>query len=239
MGDFMRTFVTATSVALLLGVTSAFAGDLGNGSLKDGAYGSMWDGLYFGASIGYGWGSSETYYNNDGEFYPDGDHPLASNDPSGGLAGLTVGYNHQFSDRWVAGVEGDLSIADISGDDHMYWGDGHYWYSGWNALFTLRGRVGYDLGGNLIYGTAGIATVDSNEYNIGDNANQSSDNTGWIWGWTAGIGVERQFTDRLSGKIEYLHVGMDDKSGYGDNGGAYEYENDLDLIRMGVNYKVR
>ena len=231
----LKTASVAT-LALALSVSGACADGLL--SLKDAPATFGWGGMYLGGTLGYGWGSSKTYYNNNGKHYPDGDHPWSNNDPSGALAGVTIGYNFQASDRWVAGIEGDLSMADISGQDHMYWGDGHHWETGWGALFTLRGRVGYELGKNLIYATAGVATVDSNEYNIGDNADQSAGNTGWRWGWALGFGVERQFSDRLSGKVEYLHVGLGDKSGYGDNGGAYTYQNDHDLIRIGINYKI-
>ncbi|MEJ2117443.1 MAG: hypothetical protein P8Y36_05865, partial [Alphaproteobacteria bacterium] len=94
------------------------------------------------------------------------------------------------------------------------------------------------------YGTAGLAAVQSNEYNKGDqgdNNDQGADNTGWRWGYVVGLGVERAFTDRLTGKIEYLHVGLTDNDGHGiKNGGAsvYKYENDLDVLRVGVNYKL-
>jgi outer membrane immunogenic protein len=231
----MLRFTSLTAMALVLSVSAAQADDL---SFKDAPSSMSWGGAYVGATIGYGWGSSETYYNNGGDFQPDADHPWASNDPSGALGGVTLGYNYQINDRWVAGIETDISMADISGTDHMYWGDGHYWQTGWDALFTLRARAGYTFGSNLVYGTVGLAAVDSNEYNIGDNANQSSDNTGWIWGWAIGAGVEHKFNDRWSAKAEYLHVEMSDKSGYGDNGGAYEYVNDLDLLRVGLNYKI-
>ena len=76
------------------------------------------------------WVARKTYFNNcnDGKpcgAFPDGDHPWTSNDPSGALAGLTLGYNYRLNERWLAGVEGDISLADITGKDNMYWGDGH------------------------------------------------------------------------------------------------------------------
>ena len=62
-------------------------------------------------------------------------------------------------------------VADITGKDNMNWGDGHHWHTGWGGLLTLRGRVGYEYNSRtLIYGTAGIAAVNSSEYNIGDAA---------------------------------------------------------------------
>lgn len=236
MGVYMLKFSSLTAIALVMSVTAAYADGL---SLKEAPASMSWGGTYFGGTLGYGWGSSETYYNNtQGQFYPDGDHPWTSNDPSGALAGVTVGYNYVLSNKWVAGVEADLSIADITGKDNMNWGDGHHWQTGWGSLATLRARVGYEYGPNLIYATAGLAAVQSSEYNIGDNADQSSDNSGWKWGMAYGLGVERQFSDRLSGKVEYMHVAMPDNQGQGENDGGYTYVNDLDLLRVGLNYKI-
>ena len=240
----MLKYASLTTAALVLSVSGACA---------DGKYSPEynWVGLYLGGTIGYGLGSSQTYFNNcDGQakdcgFFPDGAHPWTSNDPSGALAGITLGYNYRLNERWLAGVEGDISLADITGKDNMYWGDGHRWHTGWGGLLTLRGRVGYEYNSRtLIYGTAGIAAVNSDEYNVGDEVkqdDQGSDNTGWRWGWVAGVGVERAISDRWTGKIEYLHVDMADNEGHGikSNGkSTYAYVNDLDIIRVGVNYKL-
>lgn len=238
----LKTTSIAT-LAVALSVSCAWADGV---SLKDAPSAFSMGGVYFGGMVGYGWGTSTSYYNNDGEPCPDDDHPLSSNNPSGMMAGVTVGYNHRLSDKWVVGVEGDLAMSSISGEDGKYMGnwdpnnnDHHVWYSGWGSLFTLRARAGYEYNGILFYGTLGYAAVHSDEYILGDNADQTSDNRGWRTGWAAGVGVERQFTDRISGKIEYLHVGLTDKTGYGANGGAYMFENDLDMIRMGLNYKLK
>jgi outer membrane immunogenic protein len=93
----------------------------------------------------------------------------------------------------------------------------------------------------LVYFTAGLAMVNSSEYNIGDqdkNDQQHSDNSGWRVGWTAGAGVERALTDRLSAKAEYLYVDLSDNCGHGGNGGTYCYYNDANILRVGVNYKI-
>ncbi len=250
----MLKYATLTSMALLLSATAAYAdGKDGMLSEKDApiyhATRTVGPGLYVGATVGYGWGTSRTTFNNCNDknncgFYPDGDHPWTNNDPSGAIGGVTIGYNWRYTDKWLLGLEGDMSLADIKGQDGKYWGDGHRWNSGWGGLLTLRGRAGYDVGGNLVYGTAGIAAVNSDEYNIGDQTgddDQGSNNTGWRWGWVAGVGVERQFSERVSGKIEYLHVEMSDNEGHGvknDGRSTYVYQNDLDLIRVGLNYKI-
>lgn len=234
----MKKLSSLAVILMSVGATSAYAGDLGDrkGSLKDdGAYASsIWQGLYVGATAGYGWGTSELSLDRN-----DGNHDgVASNDPDGGLLGVTVGYNWRYTDRWIVGLEGDFSIADISGKDQKEVFDGHLWNSGWSSLVTLRGRVGYDLGSNLLYATAGLAMVNSDEFVAGNNPDESADNTGWRTGYALGFGVEHQFTDRLSGKIEYMHVGLFDNDGHDADGDPFTFQNDLDMIRVGVNYKI-
>ena len=96
----------------------------------------------------------------------------------------------------------------------------------------------------MIYRTGGIAAVNSDEYNIGDEVkqdDQGSDNTGWRWGWVVGAGVGTWISDHWTGKIEYLHVGMADNEGHGikNNGrSTYTYVNDPYIVRVGVNYKL-
>jgi hypothetical protein len=36
-------------------------------------------------------------------------------DPVGGLGGFEAGYNYQFANKWVIGIEGDIAAANIHG----------------------------------------------------------------------------------------------------------------------------
>src|SRR5665647_1615799 len=72
-----------------------------------------WSGTYGGVSGGYGWGHSDQtdpgLINLPVSINFDGHYPV-----SGGLVGGTLGHNLQ-NGRWVYGLEGDLSWADIAG----------------------------------------------------------------------------------------------------------------------------
>lgn len=231
----MKTYISVTAVGVLFSLTGAFAGDLGNwnGSLKDGEeYPSLWEGLYVGATLGYGWGTSESTLDRGNN------HGFDTNDPDGALLGATLGYNWRVGDRLIGGIEGDISIADISGEDHKDVYDTHLWETGWNSLVTLRGRLGYEIEKNLLYATAGLAAINSDEYIAGNNANETTDNTGWLGGWVIGLGIERQFSDRISGKIEYLHADFGENDGFTADDDPYFFDNDLDVIRIGLNYKI-
>jgi outer membrane immunogenic protein len=229
----MKAILTGVSVSLLA-FGAANAADMGRGSLKDAPYSSTtfaWTGVYGGVTAGYGWGEADTFLDRGDN------HGVASNSPGGGLIGLTAGYNWQWAPQWIVGIEGDFSYADISDRSKHLW-DGHYWTGGWNSLATLRGRVGYSFGSTLVYATGGFAALDSSEYIMGDNDNdQSTDGRGWRTGWVVGAGIEHAFTDRISGKIEYLHAGFEDLSTSDGNGNPAGFGADLDLIRVGLNYK--
>ncbi len=227
--------------AILTGVTVSFCGiaaanAAGFGSLLDTPYvEANWTGFYGGLNLGYGSGTDHSTLST-------ANHGDANNDPDGILAGGTIGYNFQYTPAWVLGGEADISGGDISGQANKEIYDGHYWTGGWDSLFTLRGRAGYVYGNALIYGTAGYAALHSNELIAGNNASESEDLRGWRSGWVAGAGVEYAFTDRISGKIEYLHASFEDLSGQAGFDGNhsqkfYTVSSDLDLVRFGVNYK--
>jgi opacity protein-like surface antigen len=232
----MRAILTGVTVSLVASGV-AYAADMGRGGLKDVPYvetASNWSGLYGGVTLGYGSGSSTTYLDRADN------HGSARNDPDGGLFGLTVGYNWQMAPQWILGVEADLSYADISGAQNLRIWDGHYWGGSWDSFASLRGRVGYSLGSTLIYGTAGIAGISSSEFVEGNTVPENTDGRGWRAGWVIGAGVEHMFTDRISGKIEYLHAGFEDVTGFDKSNTPepYKFASDLDLIRVGLNYKI-
>ena len=77
-------------------------------------------------------------------------------------------------------------------------------------LSTFRGRIGYAQDNWLFYATAGGALANV-ENSIFAPAGTISDQQ-WHWGWTAGGGVEVKLSQDWSAKVEYLYVGLQDKS---------------------------
>lgn len=200
---------------------------------------SSWTGFYGGLTAGYGWGTERNNLSANGVDAGG----LASNDPNGVLAGGTIGYNYQFLPSFLVGVEADLSWSNMEGKQNLQVYDGHYWQGGWDGLATVRGRAGYVLGKTLIYGTGGYAALHSNEQIVGDIQSESESVRGWRNGWVAGGGLERKFTDHLSAKVEYLHGEFENLSGttgfpgnMGDQN--YQIKSDIDLVRIGLNYKL-
>jgi len=174
--------ITCVAVAMMLG-GEAFAADM---AVKAPPLTSApsWTGFYLGIEGGYGWG--------------DGNAPLAGNDPasqgilagttflggtplpnpswhnSGGFGGFEGGYNFQFNRQWVAGIEADISGANISGSARVTsfiqnaplipvtqtvaTRQSIGWFS------TIRPRIGFLATDQLLlYGTAGLAIAGVNE----------------------------------------------------------------------------
>jgi outer membrane immunogenic protein len=191
----------------------------------------MWHGLYAGLSAGYAWGDSVQVYNRNDN------HGEASVSPEGAIAALTLGYNHRFVNGLVIGAEGDLGLADVSADDKIVY-DGHVYKSQFGPLWaTVRGRLGFAFDTTLLYATAGAAFMDVDEVSIGNTPGETAINQDFRSGWVVGGGVEQALGSRTSIKLEYLHMDFGEYAGYSDNREDFTFENKVDLVRVGLNYK--
>lgn len=229
-------FVLAFSSVVYFAVV-AKAADLGGGdriSTAEPIYDatpSIWQGLYWGGSLGYGWGESEHYYDRNDN------HGNANTELDGGLASLTLGYNYMVSPRFLIGVEGDIGLMDLSADDKVIF-DGHVWKAEFGSLWgTVRARAGVLFGNTLLYGTGGWAISEVNEVGYGDADGQTAHNQDVRSGWVVGGGVEHAFSPGVTAKVEYLHMDFGTYDGYSENREDYSFENRIDLVRAGVNFK--
>ena len=166
-----------------------------------------WDGWYGGLSAGYLWGDVSHAFDNGA---PGGDSA-----PSGGLLGGFVGYDFQ-KNNTVYGVElgGEFGNADgLYNEPAAATSSGS---SDVNGLVQLRGRVGVvqPMGQKdaLFFLTGGFATADMDFTGgpLGDFANKSSD---WMNGWTVGLGVEVEMSDRAKLRFEYSYYDLGSRSG--------------------------
>ena len=216
-----KLILAGIAAALLTAPLAARAADLTHPSYKAPAYvapaAANWTGFYLGINGGYGFGTS------------DWDHPAVSIDASGGLAGVTLGYNWQ-TGTWVWGLEGDLDWADIKGDTTCGAGTCEI-KDEW--LGTARARIGYAGWNNwLPYITGGVAMGDIKAAN---STFSSADKT--KFGWTAGVGLEYAFWSNWSVKAEYLYVDL----GSFDTGFTAPIIDKVsfkeNIVRAGLNYK--
>lgn len=217
--------IRAGIVAVLLSTTNAaFAADFIPEEPAPVVPIFTWTGFYLGVVGGYNWG--KTHWDDEVGF--------GRFDANGGTVGGTIGYNYQFYNNVVLGLETDLSWSGAKGDIGCPSPDFSCETKG-RWIGTLRPRLGYAFDRFLPYVTAGAA-YGSVRALVHDNVSGNSfSDSNTRFGWTAGVGVEYAFTDQITAKVEYLHTDL----------GNDDFELDVparikwraDGIRVGLNYK--
>jgi outer membrane immunogenic protein len=219
-----RSILGGLALLAVAATVPASAADLPRGSMpyKAPAYvpAYNWTGFYLGLQGGGAWGSS------------DWDGFGVGNDPSGGLFGVTAGYNWQgVGNPWVLGIEGD--IAWLGFDDSVACGAGISCKTESNWLGTVRGRVGYTWDRFMPYVTGGAAFGDIDATRTGFPGNSDTN-----VGWTLGFGVEGAIVGRWTAKVEYLYVDLGDIAcSAAACGTATNVDLDANILRAGINYR--
>ncbi len=233
----MRTSFFPTTLALALSAGYAFAADLP--SIKSPPVyvpPPLWTGFYVGVNAGGAWSVNNSVDTISTPLFPVGLNPLVPpglaalatasvpvGSSGGFIGGGQIGYNWQFSNSFVAGVEADIQGIARSG------GAGTAAASAFvlaplissalsstktvDYLGTVRGRIGFLPTPTLLaYGSGGLAYggVDSSTslFQAGNNGFVGFANGGFSdtrVGWTAGAGLEWLFWPNWSAKIDYLY----------------------------------
>ncbi|WP_424360673.1 outer membrane protein [Methylocystis parvus] len=177
-----------------------------------------WTGFYAGVNAGYGGGVVDgvTAFANPGLAFS----TYVSNRTGGAVAGGQVGYNHQFANQIVLGVETDAQwsgvrawhqATTIGGPNGFVFTDTP---NAMNWFGTTRARIGYARGSSVLYATGGAA--------YGEIATSGAQVAGALFtgsgartqfGWTVGSGTEYALTRNLSLKAEYLYVSLSGVNG--------------------------
>ncbi|HTV34579.1 MAG TPA: outer membrane protein [Methylocella sp.] len=176
-----------------------------------------WTGFYAGINAGYQWNSDTSASVLAAPF---GGIPAFVSVPvsqNAFIGGGQIGYNYQFANSWVVGLEADfdgLTTSHPEGSAATF-GFGLTATQNLDYLGTVRGRIGYLLTPTLlIFGGGGLAYGDVST-NFG--VIQTTPLVGFAAGpgifetkvgWTAGGGVEWQFMPNWSLKVEYLYYDL-------------------------------
>jgi outer membrane immunogenic protein len=232
----MRRWLCAAASALLL--QPAIAADLSVAPLYQGTPAPVaeWTGSYIGIAGGGTWGNAVVH--NDAT----GADQTPVFDIGGGVVGITSGLQLQ-NRGWVIGYEGDTSLTSKKGSAFEFppnAGFSNEVREHW--LSTFRGRVGVTQNNWLLYATAGGALATVGQTITSPAGGQISEKH-WHWGWTAGAGVELKLGHDWSAKMEYLYVGLQDKTYFKPAPSAAFPSNqqvrlDDHVVRVGVNYKL-
>src|SRR5271163_4139488 len=153
-----------------------------------------WTGFYVGGHFGYGGGSLGPGTNplpEQGVVFP---HSV-----TGLIGGYQIGYNRQFANHVVLGVEADATFPSPPDQAALGRMPAVPFNTTLDYVGTVRGRIGYALGTWMPYLTGGLAW--------GHTRAAINDGSGAIIGhyqpgWTAGVGVEFAVSGNWSAKVE-------------------------------------
>jgi outer membrane immunogenic protein len=250
-----------------------------------------WTGFYIGANGGYGGDKFRYPFSAFADRYECDDQRLCGDQPealaappgfeiddsvdlngnfnltsSGFFGGGQIGYNYQFDNSWVIGVEADFQWSgiegELSGNASLFEnGDpvgGLNFSAGSEVEWfgTIRARLGYAWDRVFLYGTGGAAygkVKSHGDINVWDGMgpfiDESVSTSDTQWGWTVGAGLEYAITDHWTFKTEYLYVDLGSQTLFDDSaegpigddylivGAKIDVETKFHTIKAGINYK--
>jgi outer membrane immunogenic protein len=167
-----------------------------------------WTGFYFGGELG--WVRANPKYTPGAAISgaPAVASSLPVSDKNGAIYGFLAGYSYQV-DQFVFGVEGDLTgwtVGEVR--SAPVFGEFITAKSKWGG--SIRGRFGYAVDHALLYINGGVAFasnktyVPTTGYSIGDS--------GTLWGWTLGGGLDYAFTNHWFAGLEYRYTQYESKT---------------------------
>lgn len=174
-----------------------------------------WSGGYIGAQFGHAWGESNASI-TPCPFSPNCSLYL---DPDGFFGGIYAGYNHQFSNNIVLGIDTDINLSGVdSGDVVLRATDGTPRSQVEGSAETkwdgaIRARLGYAAGRWLPYlaGGLSVARVDLEAHLVtpiliwpAGTSLASEKET--LTGWNIGAGVEYAATSNITLRAEYRYT---------------------------------
>jgi outer membrane immunogenic protein len=233
-----------SSVALAATAVTAVVAVMGTSS-EARAQNSEGGSVYIGITGGYAFGDAEVNgmlrrnYAAPSELVSED----GKSDLEGGMIGGLVGFDYSLGNGLVIGAVGDLSWLNASGNADVEpviinpTGSDYSVDTSLNWLGTARGRVGFELGNALIYGTGGVAFggVES-DLHVDGSGTIGSDSSTRV-GWTAGAGVNFMATENVMLGLEYLYVDLGDDSYDFGSAGQADVDVNMSIIRGTLGYK--
>ncbi|MFC4172823.1 outer membrane protein [Microvirga sp. GCM10011540] len=217
-----------------------------------------WTGAYVGINGGALWANRSTpiLWDAEGVPFPG---PISGSNTTGVSVGGTAGYNFQLGPNVVAGVEGDLSRANINRKSRLLGVDDDNgdltvttgkFANKLEYFGTLRGRVGFlAMPSLLVYATGGLAYADVTHTTSGSSTDIDGTEVSFgsksskKWSYPVGAGVEYAHTNNWSVKGEYLYVGLSDTKypmhdlADGEAMALVKEHNAFSTVRLGLNYR--
>lgn len=241
----MKKYFITTSVLALVAITGAHAADVIQPQPVTPVYtvpAFSWTGFYVGAQVGWSWADAKVDTNLVPPIYDFGRN-VFSPDPDGLLAGAYLGFNYDFGNNFVAGLETDFAWSDLDNTD-TYILPSVYGVLDTNAKQKWAGatrvRLGYAADRFLPYIAGGVAygKVDVTITRT-DPSGRKFPNSGseTFVGWTAGAGVDYAVTDNILLRFEYRYTDLGSKNFSFEDTLKHETSYKTNDVRVGVAYK--
>jgi outer membrane autotransporter protein len=219
-----------------------------------------WTGFYAGGFFGAAAGRTDIAFPAS---------PTATNRPwvLGPIGGLQAGYNYQFANNWVVGVEGDIAWADVHGgrsagtnvidpgltSAYFVLQDKTSW------MATATARLGYTAGRTLYYvkggaafedgrvsatcfnpqgGLPGVPNVCTNQAGVVFANGAGFGTSSTRTGWTIGYGTEFDLGKNWSAKAEYDYISFGSHTALASDGTTVMRDRaDISQVKVGLNYR--
>jgi outer membrane immunogenic protein len=190
-----------------------------------------WTGVYIGANLGGAWASGTLTDVGSGVSFDTGH--------TGFIGGGQIGYNYQIRNL-VLGVEWDFdwtSLGETGGGVTVPLVGTLQASADTDWVTTLAARIGLTadrwlvfvkVGGGWVHNSASLTNLTTGA------VASTSDTRG---GWLVGGGVEYAFTNNWTAKLEYDFLGLQDRTVTGPLGNTFTFDRDLQMLKVGLNYK--
>jgi outer membrane immunogenic protein len=201
-----------------------------------------WTGCYIGGHAGYAWGKKRI------DFAPNIFGVEYDHDVDGFIAGGQVGCNFWQRDRWVLGIEGQASWADIDGSvggpDPAITANYGGFRTEADVIGSIAARLGYAFGATgqtLVFVKGGAAFIHERFFTAAVNpAFVTQSDKDLRWGWMVGGGFEQALNSNWSLKAEYNYsnfgtrnVALCNEFGCDD----FSIKQHIHLVKVGINYR--
>lgn len=156
---------------------------------------------------------------------------------TGFSGGLQAGYNWQFAERLVVGIEADINHLGLKRSYQRIPAEQQTHEVDYGGFGTIRGRIGYAAGPALIYATGGFVAADvANTMDFNGSAEISTMKrraTGAVFGG----GIETALGGHWSARLEYLNIDLGGRSKVDDKSAIFIFDDNFQVVRFGLNYK--
>jgi high affinity Mn2+ porin len=226
----LRTLPQCLVTAALCLVASAPVAALANDASRS-------SGFYVGGHVGYLFGNANATLGD-----PIGGAAAGGVTPYGTwIGGAQVGYQYFLPSRLMLGLEADVSfpgVDDLSQTMSYRATNTGTATENLEFLASLRGRLGYDLGGFTPFVTGGIAWASTRYSRVDLTTGNEDANPGNIrLGYVLGAGIDYPLKANWSARAEYLYTNL--MLGgflFGSAPARYDSQYDLHRVRVGLNY---